>query len=91
MSGAKPKLDQALLETERSMLTKDGLPGRSWYRHMVYAPGLFTGYGVKTLPGVREAIEERQWKVAEQQVTVLAPVLEKLAAAIRAAAKELGS
>jgi len=90
-SGAKGKLDQALMETERAMLTKEGLPGRPWYRHMVYAPGLNTGYGVKTLPGVREAIEERQWKVAEQQIPILATVLEKLADAIKVAAKELGS
>jgi len=41
-----------------------GLPGREWYQHMVYAPGFHTGYGVKTLPGIREAIEERRWDEA---------------------------
>jgi N-acetylated-alpha-linked acidic dipeptidase len=53
---------------------------------MVYAPGLYTGYGVKTLPGVREAIEQREWKAADEQIAVLAPVLEKLAESIHNAA-----
>ena len=51
------------------------LPGREWYRHMVYAPGLHTGYGVKTLPGLREAIEQRQWQQVDQFMTVIAAVL----------------
>ena len=65
------------------MLTRDqGLPRRPWYRHFVYAPGYYTGYGVKTLPGVREAIEQRQYPEAEQQVTILAGVLDAYAAEI---------
>ena len=38
-----------------------GLPGRDWYKNMIYAPGRLTGYGAKTLPGVREAIEDERW------------------------------
>ena len=48
-----------------------GLPGREWYQHMVYAPGLHTGYGVKTLPGIREAIEERRWDEANRYIGVV--------------------
>jgi len=75
-------LDRVLMHAER-MLTRDqGLPRRPWYRHFVYAPGYYTGYGVKTLPGVREAIEQRQYPEAEQQVTILAGVLDAYAAEI---------
>jgi len=51
---------------ERALTDPQGLPGRSWYTHLVYAPGLLTGYGAKTLPGVREAIERSQWQTAEE-------------------------
>jgi N-acetylated-alpha-linked acidic dipeptidase len=50
---------------EQSLTDPRGLPGRGWYTHLIYAPGLFTGYGAKTLPGVREAIEQGQWQTAE--------------------------
>ena len=50
------------MKTERALGPKEGLPGRPWYRHQIYAPGFYTGYGVKTLPAVREAIEQREWK-----------------------------
>ncbi len=52
------KLNDRLLEAEQGFLHDAGLPGRPWYRHQLYAPGFYTGYGVKTLPGVREAIEK---------------------------------
>jgi N-acetylated-alpha-linked acidic dipeptidase len=54
-----------------------GLPGREWYRHYIYAPGLLTGYGVKTLPGVREAIEDNRWDQANQFTVLTADVLAK--------------
>jgi N-acetylated-alpha-linked acidic dipeptidase len=50
----------------------EGLPRRPWYVHQIYAPGFYTGYGVKTLPAVREAIEQRQWQEAEQQIGIVA-------------------
>jgi N-acetylated-alpha-linked acidic dipeptidase len=68
-------LDRALMGMERALTREEGLPGRPWYRHQVYAPGLYTGYGVKTLPAVREAIELRRFAEAEEQIEVLADVL----------------
>ncbi len=81
--------DARLMAVERSLTLKDGLPGRPWYRHQIYAPGLYTGYGVKTLPAVRESIEQKQWKRAEEQIVRVGKTLEGAAAAIEAAAGEL--
>jgi N-acetylated-alpha-linked acidic dipeptidase len=58
------------------------LPGREWYRHQLYAPGLLTGYTPKTLPGVREAVEAQNWDLANQQAS-------KLAATLRTATKQI--
>lgn len=77
-----PAVDQALIQVERSMLREVGLPRRPWFRHQIYAPGFYTGYGVKTLPGVREAIEQRQWPEAKEQITALATTLDQVAAQI---------
>jgi N-acetylated-alpha-linked acidic dipeptidase len=65
------------IQSERALLGP-GLPGRPWYRHTIYAPGLYTGYGVKTLPGVREGIEQRHWKEAEEQAKIVADALDRL-------------
>jgi N-acetylated-alpha-linked acidic dipeptidase len=78
-------LDHALMHLEQSLTRDEGLPKRPWYRHFVYAPGYYTGYGVKTLPGVREAIEQHQWKDANDQIVIVAKVLEGYAAAVRGA------
>ena len=67
------------MRLERALSRNEGLPGRPWYRHHVYAPGFYTGYGVKTLPGVREAIEQRKWAEANAQVVILAGVLNRYA------------
>jgi N-acetylated-alpha-linked acidic dipeptidase len=83
--GARKALDEALIGTERALTRPDGLPLRPWYAHQVYAPGLYTGYGVKTLPGVREAIEERRWDEAQKQIVSAAAALEACAARIDAA------
>ena len=64
----KNELNNKLYHAEQALLTKDGLPRRGWYRHSIYAPGFYTGYGVKTLPGIREAIEQRNWKEAQEQI-----------------------
>jgi N-acetylated-alpha-linked acidic dipeptidase len=82
---ARTALDEALLGTERALTRPEGLPLRPWYVHQVYAPGLYTGYGVKTLPGVREAIEERRWDEAQKQIASAAAALEACAARIDAA------
>ena len=78
-----------LMEAERALLLPEGLPGRPWFKHQIYAPGVYTGYGVKTLPGVREAIELKQWVEAEREIARLAGVLEKEARVIAAAAEAL--
>lgn len=75
-------LDAVLLRTERALLDAGGLPRRPWFRHRVYAPGFYTGYGVKTLPGVREAIEQRDWREAEEQAVATARALEAFAAEV---------
>jgi N-acetylated-alpha-linked acidic dipeptidase len=80
---AKAKLDgtkqdevnKSLYRAEQKLLTDNGLPRRGWYKHAIYAPGFYTGYGVKTLPGIREAIEQRNWKEAQDQIEVDANVI----------------
>jgi N-acetylated-alpha-linked acidic dipeptidase len=82
-------VNQKLKESERRLTTADGLPRRPWYKHMIYAPGVYSGYGVKTLPGVREAIEERMWAEADSEIVRAAIVLNSESALIDSAAAEL--
>jgi N-acetylated-alpha-linked acidic dipeptidase len=86
---ASMSLDEILFRTERAMTRNEGLPRRSWFRHHVYAPGYYTGYGVKTLPGIREAIEQRDWNEATKQIEITASVLDKVSAEIDRATKAL--
>ena len=65
------------------------MPRRPWFRHLIYAPGFYTGYGVKTIPGVREAIEQKQYAEAEAEIGRVAKVLQDYANAIDSAAGEL--
>jgi N-acetylated-alpha-linked acidic dipeptidase len=74
--------NQQMRNMERALTAEHGLPGRPWYKHHVYAPGLYTGYGVKTLPGVREAIEQREWSRVQPQIDILAEVLQGYHAAL---------
>ena len=62
------KLNEILFKTERQLINQQGLPRRPWYKHQIYAPGFYTGYGVKTLPMIREAIEQRNWTEAEEGI-----------------------
>ena len=79
-----------LRKIEQAMGRPQGLPGpRGWYRHQIYAPGFYTGYGVKTIPGIREAVEQRDWKTAKQQINVIKEVFEAVTKQIRAAEKAL--
>jgi len=82
-------LNAKLILSERKLTSPEGLPGRPWFRHLIYAPGFYTGYGVKTIPGVREAIEQRKWKEADEQMVRVGAVLEDEAALIQSAAAEL--
>jgi N-acetylated-alpha-linked acidic dipeptidase len=76
------QVNQLLFQAEQKLLSKDGLPRRPWYRHSIYAPGFYTGYGVKTLPGIREAIEQRNWKEAQEQIEIAAQTLTDYAATV---------
>ena len=79
---AQKSLDEILYKTERALTRREGLPRRSWFKHQIYAPGFYTGYGVKTLPAVREAIEQRNWKEASEQIVITAKIIENFAAEI---------
>ncbi len=78
-----------IIQGERQLLDPAGLPNREWYRHLLYAPGFYTGYDVKTLPGVREGIEQRQYTEAGTEIVRAAKALEREAALVDAAAAEL--
>ncbi len=71
----RAQLDQLLQGLEQKLTSAEGLPGREWYRHLLYAPGFYTGYGVKTMPGVREAIEQRRWDEAARYAGITATTL----------------
>ncbi|MDG1104941.1 MAG: M28 family metallopeptidase [Cyclobacteriaceae bacterium] len=73
---SKGTLNDKLMHAEQVLTFASGLPRREWYRHQIYAPGFYTGYGVKTLPGVREAIEQENWEECQSQVTILATTLQ---------------
>jgi N-acetylated-alpha-linked acidic dipeptidase len=75
-------LDKILFQTERALTSSAGLPRRPWFRHQIYAPGFYTGYGVKTLPAAREAIEQRDWQEANRQIEAVARTIENFAAEI---------
>ncbi len=81
-TGAAVKADLILQSVEQALTDSRGLPGRPWYRHLIYAPGMLTGYGAKTLPGVREAIEGRRWAEATDYIA-------RTAAALNAASAKL--
>jgi N-acetylated-alpha-linked acidic dipeptidase len=82
-------LNQKLLQSERRLTDPSGLPRRAWYKHMIYAPGVYTGYAPKTMPGIREAIEQRRWQEADTEIQRVAKVLENEAALIDSAAADL--
>ncbi|MGZ3810706.1 MAG: transferrin receptor-like dimerization domain-containing protein [Mucilaginibacter sp.] len=84
-AGSHDKLNQALYHAEQELLAEEGLPRRPWFKHTIYAPGFYTGYGVKTLPGIREAIEQRNWTEAQQQIGVVASAVMRLAGYLKAA------
>lgn len=90
-AAARRAANAILLRAERAFTRPEGLAGRPWYRHHVYAPGFYTGYGVKTLPLAREAIEGRRWADAERGVVVTAEVIAAFAAEVERAAAALGS
>lgn len=85
----RKSLDEILMKTERALTNSNGLPKRDWFKHQIYAPGFYTGYGVKTLPAIREAIEQRDWAEAERQISLVSQTIENFAAEIDKATKLL--
>jgi N-acetylated-alpha-linked acidic dipeptidase len=82
-------INKRLIQSERQLTDVAGLPRRPWYRHLLYAPGYYTGYAVKTMPGVREAIEEKNYAEAEREVTRVADALTREVALINELAQVL--
>ncbi|MGC2527212.1 MAG: transferrin receptor-like dimerization domain-containing protein, partial [Candidatus Acidiferrum sp.] len=90
-SASLDEVNRLLIESERKFITPDGLPNRPWYKHQLYAPGFYTGYAAKTMPYVREAIEQKQWKQADEGVVVVAHCLQDEAKLIDDAAAKLAA
>jgi N-acetylated-alpha-linked acidic dipeptidase len=88
---ASPTVNAKLIQSERRLIDDAGLPNRPWFRHMIYAPGFYTGYGVKTIPGVREAIEQKRWAEADVQIARAAKALEREAELLESAAAEVAN
>jgi N-acetylated-alpha-linked acidic dipeptidase len=88
-AGRLGAVNRELMATERRLTNDEGLPRRSWYKHLLYAPGVYSGYGVKTIPGVREGIEQKRWAEADAEIVRVAKALEDEAGVIDAAAREL--
>jgi N-acetylated-alpha-linked acidic dipeptidase len=82
-------LNHKMMDSERRLTDDAGLPRRPWYKHMIYAPGVYTGYGPKTLPGVREAIEQKRWPEADAEIIRVSKVLENESGLIDSATAEL--
>jgi N-acetylated-alpha-linked acidic dipeptidase len=86
LAGAATRgVNARLQKLEQTLAPPVGLPGRPWFKHQLYAPGLFTGYGVKTVPAVREAIEESHWDQADKAIVIVAETLDSAAASVDAA------
>ena len=87
-SGDHDALNKSLYQAEQQLLYANGLPRRPWFKHTIYAPGFYTGYGVKTMPGIREAIEQRDWKEAQEQINIDAAAINKFSGYLEQASKK---
>ena len=86
-ASASEDVNEMLYTSERLLTRDEGLTGRSWYKHHIYAPGFYTGYGVKTIPGVREAIEQREFDAVQEQVEIAAQVIERISGRVESIVK----
>jgi N-acetylated-alpha-linked acidic dipeptidase len=86
---ALKEANDKLVQVERALILNEGLPNRPWFKNQIYAPGFYTGYGVKTLPAVRESIEQKEWKLADEEIVKVGKVLENAGEAIQGATAEL--
>ncbi|HEY7210765.1 MAG TPA: transferrin receptor-like dimerization domain-containing protein [Bryobacteraceae bacterium] len=82
-------LNDILLRSERVLTRSGGLPNRSWYKHQIYAPGFYTGYDVKTIPGVREAVDSKDWALAKREAQIVGQCLGDLNRLVQEANNEL--
>ena len=82
-------LNEALMKTERVLTRSEGLPNREWYKHQIYAPGFYTGYGVKTVPGVREAVDGQDWPLAKRETTIVEQCLSQMNQVVNLAINDL--
>ncbi len=89
-TGTSEEINHLLYTSERLLTRDEGIEGRSWYKHHIYAPGFYTGYGVKTIPGVREAIEQREYEVVGPQIEIAAEVLNRMSERIELLTSKLG-
>ena len=78
----KAQINYLLKNVEQSMQREKGLPRRDWFKHMIYAPGYYTGYGVKTLPGIREGLEERNWDEVDLFIGEVSKALDRASSTI---------
>jgi len=90
-SASLKEVNELLIQSERKLTTPEGLPGRFWYKHELYAPGAYTGYAAKAIPAVRENLEQKKWSEAERAAARVAQVLENEAALITSAAAKLSA
>jgi len=90
-SASVKDVNEMLIQCEHKLTTPEGLPGRFWYKHELYAPGVYTGYAAKAIPAVREGLEQKKWKEAEESAARVAKVLENEAQHISAAAAKLSA
>jgi N-acetylated-alpha-linked acidic dipeptidase len=84
-------INAKLIQSERLLTSAEGLPNRPWFEHLIYAPGFYTGYGVKTIPGVREAIEQKRTAEVEEQMVRVAKALKDEADLLDAATNDLAA
>jgi N-acetylated-alpha-linked acidic dipeptidase len=80
---ATAEINRMFMQAERDLTSKQGLPGRSWYRHLIYAPGVNAGYGVTVLPGINEAVADKDWKLAQEQAYALKTAIDRAAQTLR--------
>jgi N-acetylated-alpha-linked acidic dipeptidase len=84
-------VNERLVKAERAFLLADGLKNRPWFKHSLYAPGFYTGYGVKTVPGVRESLEQGTWQDVDGEIARVAATIQREASLVRQAATDLAS
>ena len=90
-SSSLAEVNALLIQSEHKLTTPEGLPGRFWYKHELYAPGVYTGYAAKAIPAVREALEQKKWQQAEDAAARVAKVLQNESQLISEATAKLSA